>query len=110
MLLYHCSPVTNRVSILNGGLLTMMSKGRARRVWACQRHKIPWAVRHTLKRHADAEHGVDVWVAWVPDSTLRRSGRKGLFYTEVDVAPVEIGLFATFASPPWELEGKGEGE
>lgn len=87
MKLWHATPSRNLASIRKRWLLTAKSKGRLAVVWLHAPSRSPWAVLHTMRRHACT--AVTVIEISVPRSWLTRS-KAGLWYSNRDVPPGRI--------------------
>jgi hypothetical protein len=96
MLLRHATPARNLNSILRLGLLCSYSQGKLPVVWACTLARSWWALVHVVKRHGGRVESTVVLEINVPRSWLRKSHRKGLWYSTRDIPPEHIRRVLTF--------------
>ena len=96
MILRHATPARNLASILRAGLLASKSQGKKPVVWLCSPAQSSWALLHTVKRHRGRIEQVVILEVQVPRHWLRKSNRKGLWFTPRDIAPERIRRVLTF--------------
>lgn len=93
----HTTARRNLAGILRHGLLTARSKGRLPAVWFHSAAWSSWAAMHTVRRHGGRIEAVVVLEVHVPRAWLRRSKRRGLFYSLRDIPPERIRRVLCFS-------------
>lgn len=82
--LYHVSPVTNRISILNQGILVFH-----RKIWLFSWCKLSWALRHVATHHDQQMSNMDTYSVSIHRELLRRQ-RRGIFCTYYNIPTEDV--------------------
>jgi hypothetical protein len=95
-ILRHTTPVRNLASIRKLGLLTSKSQGKVPAVWLHAPGRSAWATLHVSRRHKVPVEDTVTLEVEVRRSSLKKSGRPGLWYTTADVLPDRLRGTITF--------------
>jgi len=95
-ILYHVTPAENTFAILKAGVDPAFSVGKLKAAWYVSRHNIEWALLHCSARHIVPVNDLAVCATLVQWDDMKRTNRKGVFYTFVVYTPENVSPAAFF--------------